>query len=187
MSLEIDGIQIAGIEVFINPSCCAVPAFRHTGSHRSGEGRVRNEESRMSETPAEYNAKIIAEFLANQGRVGGMWEETPLLLLHHTGAKSGVSRVNPVAYLPDDQRYLIWAANGGAPNNPDWYHNLKGHPYTRIEVASETIDVVGEEAIGAERERLFAIAADRYPRLVELARKTNRVIPMIVLTPRGSG
>jgi len=72
----------------------------------------------VSETPAEYNAMIIAEFRANQGRVGGMWEATPLLLLHHTGAKSGKVRVNPVAYLPDSQRYLVWAANGGAPNNP---------------------------------------------------------------------
>ena len=140
----------------------------------------------MSETPAEYNAKIIKDFRANQGHVGGMWEGTPLLLLHHAGAKSGVSRVNPVAYLPDDRGYLIWAANGGAPNNPSWYHNLKAHPNTRIEVGSETIDVVAEEATGTERERLFAKAADRYPQLHDLAHKTDRVIPMIVLTLRGS-
>lgn len=139
----------------------------------------------MADTPAEYNARIIAEFRNNQGQVGGTWEETPLLLLHHTGAKSGVSRVNPVAYLPDNQRYLIWAANGGAPNHPAWYHNLKAHPTTRIEVGNETIDVVAEEATGAEHERLFATAADRYPQLHELARKTPRVIPMVVLTPHG--
>jgi deazaflavin-dependent oxidoreductase (nitroreductase family) len=140
----------------------------------------------MPETPAEYNAKIIAEFRANNGRVGGIWEETPLLLLHHTGAKSGMSRVNPVAYLPDEQPYLIWAANGGAPNNPDWYHNLKAHPNTRIEVGSETIDVIAEEATGEEHDRLFARAAKRYPQLVDLARRTDRVIPMIVLTLRGN-
>jgi hypothetical protein len=69
----------------------------------------------LADITEEYNAKIIAEFRANSGRVGGTWEGTPLLLLHHTGAKSGASRVNPVAYLPDDERYLIWAANGGAP------------------------------------------------------------------------
>ena len=79
----------------------------------------------MSETPSDYNAKIIGEFRANEGRVGGMWEEIPLLVLHHTGAQSGVSRVNPVAYLPNDPGYLIWAANGGASSNPNWYHNLK--------------------------------------------------------------
>jgi deazaflavin-dependent oxidoreductase (nitroreductase family) len=140
----------------------------------------------MSETAAEYNAKIIEEFRANQGRVGGTWEGTPLLLLHHTGAKTGVSRVNPVAYLPDDQRYLLWAANGGAPKNPDWYHNLKAHPNTRIEVGSETIDVAAEEATGEERERLFAKATKRHPQLDEIARKAARVIPMILLTPRAS-
>jgi deazaflavin-dependent oxidoreductase (nitroreductase family) len=139
----------------------------------------------MSETSAEYNAKVIDEFRANGGRVGGTWEGTPLLVLHHTGAKSGVSRVNPVAYLPDNQRYLIWAANGGAPNNPGWFHNLKAHPNTRIEVGSETIHVVAEEATGSEREVLFAKAAERYPQLRELAQKAPRVIPVVVLTPRG--
>ena len=137
------------------------------------------------DAPAEYNAKIIAEFRANQGHVGGMWDETPLLLLHHTGAKSGQSRVNPVAYLPIAERYLIWAANGGAPNNPDWYHNLKAHPNTSIEVGNETIDVVAEDTTGAERERLWAAATERYPELNEAARKTPRLIPMIVLTPGG--
>lgn len=141
----------------------------------------------MSDTPADYNAKIIAEFRANQGHVGGTWEETPLLLLHHTGAKSGLTRVNPVAYLPDNQRYLIWAANGGAPNNPAWYHNLMADPNARIEVGSETIDVVAEEATGADRERLFAKATERYLQLHELAQTTPRVIPMVVLTPRGKG
>jgi deazaflavin-dependent oxidoreductase (nitroreductase family) len=141
----------------------------------------------MSETTTEYNAKITGEFRANEGRVGGTWEAIPLLLVHHTGAKSGVSRVNPVAYLPDDRGYLIWAANGGAPNNPDWYRNLKAQPNTRIEVGTETIDVVAKEATGEERERLFTRAAERYPQLAEVARKTERVIPMIVLTPRGSG
>jgi deazaflavin-dependent oxidoreductase (nitroreductase family) len=96
----------------------------------------------MAKITPEYNAKIIAEFRASRGRVGGTWAETPLLLLHHTGAKSGVSRVNPVAYLPDGSRYLVWAANGGAPNHPDWYRNLMARPNTRIEVGSETIDVV---------------------------------------------
>jgi deazaflavin-dependent oxidoreductase (nitroreductase family) len=137
----------------------------------------------MAETPAEYNAKVIGEFRANRGRVGGTWKGTPLLLLHHTGAISGVRRINPVAYLPDDARYFIWAANGGAPKNPAWYQNLKTHPVTRIEVGSETIEVVAEDTVGDRRDRLFAKAIERYPQLAELARKTSRVIPMIVLTP----
>jgi deazaflavin-dependent oxidoreductase (nitroreductase family) len=95
----------------------------------------------MAEIAPEYNAKIIEEFRASRGRAGGTWEETPPLLLHHTGAKSGVSRANAVAYLPDGSRHLVWAANGGAPNHPDWYRILMARPNTRIEVGSETIDV----------------------------------------------
>jgi deazaflavin-dependent oxidoreductase (nitroreductase family) len=91
-----------------------------------------------------------------------------------------------VAYLPNDPGYLIWAANGGAPNNPDWHHNLKAQPNTRIEVGTETIDVVAEEATGEERERLFTRATGHYPQLAETASKTHRLIPMIVLTPRRS-
>ncbi len=140
----------------------------------------------MAETPEQYNAKVIGEFRANNGRVGDIWEETPLLLLHHSGAKSGASRVNPVGYLPDDGRYFIWAANGGAARHPAWYHNLNEHPATRIEVGGETIDVVAEEATGDERDRLFAKAADRYPQLADLNRKTDRIIPLLVLTPTRS-
>ena len=132
-----------------------------------------------------YNAKIIEEFRASRGRVGGTWEETPLLLLHHTGAKSGVSRANAVAYLPDGSRYLVCAANGGAPNHPDWYRILMARP--NEDRGRERDDRCrGEEATGEERERLFARAAERYPHLVEVARSTDRVIPMIVLAQRGS-
>ncbi len=137
----------------------------------------------MSTSAADYNAKLIDEFRANDGRVGGVWEGTPLLLLHHTGAKSRANRVNPVGYLPDAPSYVIFASNGGAPRNPDWYHNLKARPSARIEIGSETIDVVAEEAVGADRERLFARGADRFPDLATHARKTDRVIPVIVLTP----
>lgn len=138
-------------------------------------------------TAAEYNAKLIEEFRANEGRVGGVWEGTPLLLLHHTGAKSQASRVNPVGYLPDGPRYLIFASNGGAPSNPGWYHNLRAQPKTSIEVGSDTIDVIAEEATGDERERLFGLGAARFPQLAEYARNTDRIVPVIVLTPLGLG
>lgn len=85
-----------------------------------------------------------------------------------------------------DRGYLVWASNGGAPRHPAWYHNLKAHPATRIEAAVETIEVIAEEATGEQRERLFATATERYPQLVQAAGKTERVIPMIVLTPRAS-
>src|SRR5260370_14633306 len=91
---------------------------------------------------ADFNAEVIDEFRATGGRVGGMFHGTPLLLLHHAGAKSGASRVNPVGYLCDEGRYVIFASNGGAPRNPDWYHNIKAQPNPAIEVGRETVDVV---------------------------------------------
>lgn len=137
----------------------------------------------MSTSPADFNAKIIEEFHANQGRVGGMFEGMPLLLLHHTGAKSGKSRINPLAYQSDAGRYVIFASKGGAPTHPDWYHNLKAHPNIPIEVGTSTIDVVASEATGAERERLFRTQAERIPQFAEYEQKAGRIIPVIVLTP----
>ena len=93
-------------------------------------------------SPADFNDQIIEEFRANQGRVGGRFEGSPLLLLHHTGAKSGKSRINPLAYLSNGGRYVVFASKGGAPTNPDWYHNLKAHPNAAIEVGTDMIDVV---------------------------------------------
>lgn len=137
----------------------------------------------MSTSPADFNAKIIDEFHANEGRVGGMFEGMPLLLLHHTGAKSGNARTNPLAYQSDNGRYVIFASKGGAPTNPDWYHNLKALPNVTIEVGSETIDVLASEATGEERERLFRTQAERIPQFAEYEKKAGRVIPVIVLTP----
>jgi deazaflavin-dependent oxidoreductase (nitroreductase family) len=130
------------------------------------------------------NAKIIEEFHTNEGRVGGMFEGLPLLLLHHTGAKSGATRTNPLAYQADNGRYVVFASKGGAPTNPDWYHNLKAHPNVTIEVGTDTIDVIAGEATGEERDRLFRTQAERIPQFGEYEEKTDRVIPVIVLTPR---
>jgi deazaflavin-dependent oxidoreductase (nitroreductase family) len=138
----------------------------------------------MSTSPADFNAQVIEEFRANEGRVGGPLESMPLLLLHHTGAKSGQSRINPLAYLSDDGRYVIFASKAGAPTNPDWYHNLKAHPEVRVEVGTDTIDVTASEATGEERDRLFGAQAERSPQFAEYESKTPRVIPVIVLTPR---
>jgi deazaflavin-dependent oxidoreductase (nitroreductase family) len=142
------------------------------------------EESRMSTSPADLNAQIIEEFRANHGRVGGMFENTTLLLVHHVGARSGQPRVNPVAYNRDGDRYVIFASKAGAPTNPGWYHNLMAHPQVSIEVGDETIDVTAAEEQGEERERLFTAQAARSPAFAEYQRNTDRVIPVITLTPR---
>jgi deazaflavin-dependent oxidoreductase (nitroreductase family) len=138
----------------------------------------------MSTSPADYNAQIIDEFRANGGRVGEMWAGTPLLLLHHTGAKSGKSRVNPLAYLADDGRYVVFASKGGAPEDPAWYRNVRAHPDVSIEVGTDTIDAVASEATGEERDRLFRAHAERYPQLGEYEQKAGRKFPVVLLTPR---
>ena len=137
----------------------------------------------MSTSPADFNAKVIDEFRANDGVVGGMLESMPLLLLHHTGAKSGTTRVNPLAYQADDGRYVIFASAAGAPTNPGWYHNLLANPNTSIEIGADTIDVLATEATGEERDRLYATQKERVPQFAEYEQKTDRVIPVIILTP----
>jgi deazaflavin-dependent oxidoreductase (nitroreductase family) len=141
----------------------------------------------MSTSPADFNAQIIEEFRANEGRVGGMFDGLPLLLLHHTGAKSGKSRVNPLAYQSDGGRYVVFASKAGAPTNPNWYHNLKAQPNVTIEVGADTIEVIAGEATGEERERLYRTQAERIPQFAEYEQKAKRVIPVIVLTPVDTG
>jgi deazaflavin-dependent oxidoreductase (nitroreductase family) len=139
----------------------------------------------MSTSPSDFNARIIDEFRANEGRVGPPFEGTPLLLLHHTGARSGKTYTNPLAYLRDGDRYVVFASKAGAPSNPDWYHNLKAHPQVEIEVGAETLPVQAFEAEGDERERLFATQAERSPAFGEYQEKAGgRLIPVIVLAPR---
>jgi deazaflavin-dependent oxidoreductase (nitroreductase family) len=134
-------------------------------------------------SPADFNAQVVEEFRANKGIVGGMLAGMPVLLLHHTGAKSGTGRVNPLAYMQDGGRYVIFASKAGAPTNPDWYYNLKAHPDVKIEVGTDTIAVTASEATGEERERLFSTQAENMPQFAEYAQKTDRVIPVIILTP----
>ena len=140
----------------------------------------------MSTSPADFNAQIIEEFHANDGVVGGPFEGSPLLLLHHTGAKSGDSYVNPLVYRRDGDRYAIFASKAGAPTNPDWYHNLKANPEVSIEVGTETLSVVASEAEGEERDRLYAAQASERSQFAEYEKTAGaRTIPVILLTPAG--
>jgi deazaflavin-dependent oxidoreductase (nitroreductase family) len=133
---------------------------------------------------SDWNTGVIAEFRKNHGKVGGNFEGAPVLLINHTGARTGKSRTNPVMYLKDGHRYLVFASKGGADTNPDWYHNLKKHPNVKIEVGDEMIDVRAEEIKGPERDKLFARQASLYPRFAEYQQKTKRIIPVIAFTPK---
>ncbi len=130
---------------------------------------------------SDWNKKIIEEFRANEGRVGGHFENMTLLLLHTTGAKSGLPRLNPAAYTEDRDRFVIIASKGGADAHPDWYYNLVANPNVTIEVGTEKYDMVATVEEEPERTRLYDQMAAQYPGFEEYRQKTSRVIPIITL------
>ena len=130
---------------------------------------------------SDWNTKIIEEFRATDGKVGGRFEGAPLLLLHSTGAKSGHDRVAPVMYLADGDDLVVFASKAGADTNPDWFHNLKANPDTRVEVGADTVAVRARVAEGEERDRLFDRQKAAYPGFADYEAGTDRVIPVVVL------
>jgi deazaflavin-dependent oxidoreductase (nitroreductase family) len=132
----------------------------------------------------DFNQKIIAEFRANAGKVGGPFEGATVLLLHSTGAKSGAERINPLVYLPDGDHWVIIASKGGAPKHPDWYHNLVAHPDASIEVGTDTIDVEAKLVTGLERDELYARQVARFATFGDYEKSTTRKIPVFRLTRR---
>lgn len=135
----------------------------------------------MAGAVQDFNKKIIDEFRANQGRVGGQFNGMPLLLLTTKGAKSGLSRTNPLAYLHDGDRYVIIASFAGAPKNPPWYHNLVAHPNVRVEVGGQSFDARAEVVKEPERSALYQKVEAKMPVFSEYKRKTQRSIPVIAL------
>ncbi|MGI8446176.1 MAG: nitroreductase/quinone reductase family protein [Streptosporangiaceae bacterium] len=133
----------------------------------------------------DWNAKIIEKFRANSGKVGGHFENAPLLLLHATGARSGRPRVNPVLYLDLDGRRYVFAAKAGADTNPDWYHNLVAHPEVSVEAGAETYKATAVSVTGQERGRVYAEQARRNSGFAEYQDKTTRAIPVVELIREG--
>lgn len=129
----------------------------------------------------EWNRRAIEEFRANKGQVGGMWESRPLLLLTTTGAKSGQRRTTPVIYLLQEGRLFVFASKGGAPTHPAWYYNLLAHPGVTVEIGDQTYQAIAKPVTGAERDRIYATWAERYPQFREYQQKTARIIPVIEL------
>ena len=127
------------------------------------------------------NRAIIEEFRANAGKVGGPFAGRTLLLLHTIGAKSGQSRLNPVAYIRDGEQLAIIASKGGAPTNPGWYYNLVANPLVTVEVGTEQFQARAVIAEEPERTRLYAKMVEMMPTFAEYQRRTTRVIPVIVL------
>jgi deazaflavin-dependent oxidoreductase (nitroreductase family) len=132
--------------------------------------------------PNDWNAGIVAQFRANEGRVGGQFEGSTLLLLHTVGRRSGVERINPLAYFADGDRYLIVASKGGHPSNPDWYFNLVDNPRVTIEVGTETFEADAVEVAGEDREIVWKRIVATAPGFGEYQKRTDRILPVIALT-----
>ncbi len=132
----------------------------------------------------DWNSKIIAEFRANGGKVGGPFEGAPLLLLHTVGAKSGQGRVNPMMYRQvGDNNIAVFASKAGAPTNPDWYHNLLANPRVSAEIGTGSAEFTARVAEGAERDRIWQDHKRDNPGFADYETKTTRQIPVVILEP----
>ncbi|HEX8769958.1 MAG TPA: nitroreductase family deazaflavin-dependent oxidoreductase [Acidimicrobiales bacterium] len=137
----------------------------------------------LSGGTSDFNARVIEEFRANGGGVGGALHDTTLILIHHIGAKSGVERVTPlVCSSQQDGDYLIVASNGGSPSHPSWYHNLTANPRVEVEVGNERFNVLAQELVGTRRAEEWQKLLAASPALVDYAAKTTRRIPVLLLT-----
>jgi deazaflavin-dependent oxidoreductase (nitroreductase family) len=131
---------------------------------------------------SDYNRRLIEEFRANDGRVGGHWEGRDLLLLTTTGRKSGRLHTTPMVFTRDGDRLLVYASHGGAPSHPDWYFNLVAEPHVTVELGLERFPARAVPLEGEERDREFAAQAARNPAFGEYEGKSSRVIPVVALT-----
>ncbi len=129
----------------------------------------------------DYNSNIIKEFRENEGKVGGTFEGATMILVTHTGAKSGTQRTNPLVYQKDGDRYLVFASKGGSTKHPHWYLNLVANPNATVEIGTEKFDVVAEVLTGEERDRLFEKQAKIMPQFAEYQARAGRTIPIVAL------
>jgi deazaflavin-dependent oxidoreductase (nitroreductase family) len=136
----------------------------------------------MADDANDWNAQIIAEFRENGGKVGGPFEGSPMVLIHHRGAKTGTERVTPLMAQVEGDRTYIFASKAGAPDNPDWYHNLKAHAEITIEVGEETdVAVQVVELEGDERDEVWERQKREWPQFAEYEASTDRTIPVLEL------
>jgi len=129
----------------------------------------------------DFNEKLIDEFRANGGKVGGPFEGAPLLLLHTTGAKTGRTRVKPLAYRREGDRLVVFGTKGGAPTNPEWYYNVRANPRVTVEVGSDRFEADATVAPPDERDRIWRLQTRDVPVFADYQQKTDRTIPVVIL------
>ena len=131
---------------------------------------------------SDWNSNIIDEFRDNEGKVGGMFEGAPLLLMHHVGARTETERITPLMYQALDGGYAVFASKGGADTNPDWLHNVKANPEIKVEVGAEIVAVMARVADDDEHDRIWSKQKQDWPQFAEYENKTARdVIPVVIL------
>ena len=132
----------------------------------------------------ERNRRVIEEFRANAGKVGGPFEGRPMILITATGARSGRRRTTPLVYLREGERVLVVGSKGGAPTHPDWYHNMVANPAVIVELGRETYEAAAQVITGPEHDRLYAKLVEQMPFFGDYQAKTTRIIPVIELVRR---
>lgn len=130
---------------------------------------------------SDWNAKVIEEFRANEGKVGGFFEGLGVLIVHAIGARSGLERITPLVYLKEEDRVFIFASKAGSHSHPDWYHNLKANPAVTVEIGAATVSATAVEIVGEERDAIYARQAAALQNFAEYQAATERIIPVIEL------
>jgi deazaflavin-dependent oxidoreductase (nitroreductase family) len=126
----------------------------------------------------------VRRYRETGGEEGYDWNGAPSLLLTTTGRKSGEPRTAPLIFARDGDDYLVVASVGGMPKHPAWYLNLQADPKAQIQVKADVLDVVARTATDDEKPRLWKIVNDVWPNYDTYQTRTDRVIPVVVLTPR---
>ena len=129
----------------------------------------------------DFNRNLVAEFRADDGKVAGAFEGSPLLLLTTTGAKTGRKHTTPLVHLKDGDQIAVFGSMGGAPTNPAWYHNLLANPDVTVELPGETFEARAVPVVGDERDRIWTAQKEAMPPFKDYEAKTDRQIPVIVL------
>jgi deazaflavin-dependent oxidoreductase (nitroreductase family) len=130
---------------------------------------------------SDWNAQVIDEFRANDGKVGGWFADKDLLILHTTGARSGIERLSPLVYRQEGDRIFVFASKGGSDTNPAWYHNLIAHPEVAVEIGSDTSSATAAEIVGEERDAIYGRQAAAISNFAEYQAGTDRTIPVVEL------
>jgi deazaflavin-dependent oxidoreductase (nitroreductase family) len=130
-------------------------------------------------------AEHVRRYRETGGKVGYLWNGVPTLLLTTTGRRSGQPRTTPLIFGRDGDDYLVIASQGGAPTHPQWFQNLQACPEAEIQVRDERMAVTARAAGDDERSRSWTIMAQIWPNYEVYRSRTERVIPVVVLTPGG--